>query len=334
MVIFNLFKWVTLTYMKKYLFWLIILGSIAACNHKKVSLSGDSKVDIGDFIDFFPVIKLPYQITDSIFRRTEPDSNLINYRVFTQFVPDSALGRRFGKGTKPHIFPLGAVKNGSAETYLFIKAVSPVREWIYILCFDKSRNFTTAKALFSSSGDYIRNTVALDNRFTLSVRRERTGSDGDLVYKKDTYTYLDNGTFMLILTESNETPAKSRLVINPIDTLPRKRRYSGDYVQDKNNFISIRDGRDPSHFRFFIHFEQDNGECKGELKGEAKFISPSAARYASGGDPCLVNFSFAETKLSIKELEGCGSHRDIKCFFDGVYPRQKETRKKMIKKRR
>jgi hypothetical protein len=317
--------------MKKYLVWLILIGLVSGCKHKKVSLAGDAKVDIGDFIDFFPEVRLPFQITDSVFNREESDSSRIDYRVFTQFVADSVVGKRFGKGSKPDIYPIGKVKNGSKESYLFIKAVTSAREWVFLLCFDKSNKFAAAKPLFSSSSDYTNNMAFLDSKFT--VRHERNGAEGELLYKKDTYIYLESGIFMLILTESNENPAKNRSILNPIDTLPRKHKYSGDYVQDKYNFISFRDGKDASHFRFFIHFEKDNGECKGELKGEAKLISQTVAHYASGTDPCLINFSFTEAKVSLKELEGCGSHRDIKCFFEGVYPKQKEVKKKMIKKR-
>jgi hypothetical protein len=34
----------------------------------------------------------------------------------------------------------------------------------------------------------------------------------------------------------------------------------------------------------------------------------------------------------MKELEGCGNHRDIKCFFEGSFARQKEIKKKPVKK--
>jgi len=35
----------------------------------------------------------------------------------------------------------------------------------------------------------------------------------------------------------------------------------------------------------------------------------------------------------MKEVEGCGSYRDIKCFFDGVFPKKKkkETKQKISK---
>ena len=36
----------------------------------------------------------------------------------------------------------------------------------------------------------------------------------------------------------------------------------------------------------------------------------------------------------MKELEGCGNHRDIRCYFDGVYNKQKEINTKPAKPKR
>jgi hypothetical protein len=115
--------------------------------------------------------------------------------------------------------------------------------------------------------------------------------------------------------------------------MPRKHKFSGDYAQDKRNIISIRDGKDASRFYFFVHFEKDNGECKGELKGEAKFVSPGIARYRSYSGPCAVEFSFDAGAVSMKELGGCGVHRDIKCFFEGYFQRRKDTHSRSAGKR-
>ena len=97
----------------------------------------------------------------------------------------------------------------------------------------------------------------------------------------------------------------------------------------------MRDGKSGSSFVFFVHFEKDNGDCKGELKGEAKLISPVLAHYKSSADPCSIQFSFSgnNTVVHMKELEGCGNHRDIKCFFEGDYTRQKEIKAKPARKK-
>jgi hypothetical protein len=314
---------------------LVFSGLFFACKHKKASLSGNDKVELSDFMDFFPVVKLPYQISDSIFNRDEPDSLLISYQIFTQFVTDTVLTKHFNKGSRPEMFALGKVKAGKNETYLFVKAVSSSKELAYIICFDKANKFVIAKPLFSYDEDgVVKHQAVMDNKYTLSVMHQRKNASGELIYKKDAYIYNDAGLFMLILTESNETTSKNKNLLNPIDTLPRKFKLSGDYLQDKLNLISVRDGRDASHIRFFVHFEKDNGTCKGELKGEARLINPAKAHYSSSGDPCSVDFVFTPSKVVIKELEGCGNYRDIKCFFEGAYLRQKEVKKKPAKKHR
>jgi hypothetical protein len=35
----------------------------------------------------------------------------------------------------------------------------------------------------------------------------------------------------------------------------------------------------------------------------------------------------------MKELDACGSYRDIRCFFDGTYSKQKEARPKIKRKK-
>lgn len=51
----------------------------------------------------------------------------------------------------------------------------------------------------------------------------------------------DARNFMLIMTEALED--KVTELINPIDTLPRKNKYSADYSSGKMNLVSVRDGR-------------------------------------------------------------------------------------------
>ena len=319
--------------MNKYLFLLICAGLLVACKHKKVPLSDAAKVELNEFIDFFPEVRLPYQTGDSVFNQEDPDSLLISYKVFTKFIPDTVLTRHFPKGSLPRMYPLGRVRDDKKETYLFVKAVTPAREWVYLVCFDRSNRFSASKPLFSSeSEEGLKSCVSMDTKYTITILRQWKSPSGELVYKKNAYVYNDAGNFMLILTESNEPTQKTRAVQNPIDTLAKKHRLSADYVQDRKNFISVRDGRDQSHILFFIHFEKDNGSCTGELKGEARMVSPTLARYNSSGDPCTLELNFTPLRVSIKEVEACGNHRDIRCFFDGVFPRVREVKKKTIHK--
>ena len=130
----------------------------------------------------------------------------------------------------------------------------------------------------------------------------------------------DSKTFMLIMTDALND--KVTELINPIDTLPRKHKLAADYGTGKMNLVSIRDGRKNDRLTFFIHFEKNNGECTGELKGEAFLKSPTTAEYREGGDPCILKFTFSSTSVSLKE-ENCGSRRGMQCSFDGSFGRKK-----------
>jgi len=317
--------------------WLIALPVLLCCKSKKVSLAGNDKVDADDFINSFETVKAPYQVTDSIFLRDENDSSLIGYKVFTQFVADTVITKHYPKGIKPDLYPVAKLAAEKKESYLFCKAVTNAKEILYLLCFDKSNKFIASKVLFAYDKNSDNSAFAsIDNKYTITVTHQHRSDQGELLYKKDAYVLNDMGGFTLILTESNDAAAKSMAIINPIDTLPHKHKFSGDYVADKKNFISVRDGKNASHILFFVHFEKDNGTCNGELKGEARFVSPTTARFHGNSDPCTIDFSFGTNKISMKEIEGCGNHRDIKCFFDGSFFKKKEavkTKAKRVKKK-
>jgi hypothetical protein len=308
---------------------------ISCGNNKKPGADTGELMDIHDFIGLFQPLKLPIQLTDTLLTRPKKDPAAIAYKTFLQFVPDSVLSRHFGKG-RPRILPLGKVSEKNNETYLFVKAVSAARKVAYVLCFDKSNKFVTSLPLMFSDGEQeISWSASMDGKYTISTVRQHRSSRGELLYRKSVYVFNDAGVFTLILMESNETNPRALQIINPIESLPHKHKLSGDYVQDKRNFISVRDGKSGSSFVFFVHFEKDNGDCKGELKGEAKLISPVLAHYKSSADPCSIQFSFSgnNTVVHMKELEGCGNHRDIKCFFEGDYTRQKEIKAKPARKK-
>jgi hypothetical protein len=248
-------------------------------------------------------------------------------------MPDSLLTRYFG-ATKPRLYAVGKIKVPKAETYVFVKCVGSGRRMLYVLCFDRKDQYSAARpVLYSENSSGAWGTAAMDAKYTLSVTHFRKGSDGEVYHTTDDYVYNDAGGFSLIVTESNEGKNRVLPVYNPIDTLSRKHKFSGDYTQDKRNIVSIRDSREAGRFYFFVHFEKDNGECKGELKGEAKFVSPGVARYRAYSDPCAVEFMFDSGGVSMKELGGCGVHRDIKCYFEGYFQRRRAAHPKPAVKR-
>jgi hypothetical protein len=55
--------------------------------------------------------------------------------------------------------------------------------------------------------------------------------------------------------------------------------------------------------------------------------------YRQGGDPCVLQFAFTPAAVALREEEGCGSARGLKCLFDGSYPRKQADKPKAAKKK-
>lgn len=311
--------------MKRYLSWLPILLLIVACKGKKTSLQDDEAVSIKEFIEFFPEKPLPIRIADTTLVKKSTDSLQIGYKIFTQFIPDSLLQKDFGKGVTPKIFPLGRTREKDKETYLFIKAAAGTKRIAYLACFDKDNQFLQMLPLLKTGfASYSSAYAVLDKKFQITTYYEKKRGN-EITFKRNVYIYNSGANeFTLIFTEPNEDIIEN--VINPIDTLPVKNKFSGDYVKDKKNFIAVRDGKRATEPLFFVHFEK--GDCQGELKGTARFISPTVAVFQEGGNPCTLEFNFSTNRVVMKETGGCGSYRGIKCFFEGSYPKKKTARPK------
>lgn len=300
---------------------------MAGCKHKKKpSLSGEDPVEVTDFIAFFEPVNLSYQFTDTILQKKGNDSLLISYKIFTRFVPDSVLSKLYGNGVKPTIYALGKAEVSKAETYLFVKTATNDNKAVFILSFDNKNQFITAMtALRPDNNNATGQSFIMDKKYTITKTVTLKNADGNISEGKDVYVLnVKTKNFMLIMTDALND--KVTEIINPIDTLPRKNKLSADYVNGKMNLVSIRDGRRNGRISFFIHFEKNSGECTGELKGEAILKSPTTAEYREDGDPCVLNFIFRSTTVTLNEKEGCGSRRGLNCAFDGSFARKKNMK--------
>lgn len=305
-------------------FILISIIALTACSSKQKSMKGDEPVEVNEFIEFFPERKLPIQIADSSLSATPNDSFRIAPKVFSGFIPDSIWVKDFGKASKPKFYALSKAREKGKETYLFFQMSTPSKKAGYIAVFSKEGRFICALPLVKTGWERLHTTYGLmDGKFQIITYRDKI-TDGGLRFKRNVYIYNEAaGEFTLIMTEPNEEIIEQ--LINPIDTLPARNHWSADYRTDKRNLVSIRDGKKPTEFIFFIHFEKHNGDCTGELKGIARQTAKNLATYQEPGNPCAVEFQFSTTSVTIREKGGCGSYRDIKCFFEGTYPRKKKA---------
>jgi len=312
----------------------VLLSVLWYCRDKTAENGEAKKIEPEDFQAMFPDLKLPLSFADSNLSKKPADSPL-SLTIFSQFITDTLIQKNFGKSARPKLYASGKLAVKNAETYLFIKALSASKKILYVACLDKEGKFRTGMPLLiREEGSEIRYAASIDNKYAISVSRLRKDADKKIFFVRSVYVYNDEGVFTLIMRESNEGKPKTAQIYNPIDTFSHKHKFTGDYIQDKRNFISFRDGRNNSVLRFFVHFEKDNGNCNGELKGEARFVSSAVARYIANGDPCSLEFNFTEKTVRMKELEGCGNHRDIRCYFDGLYNKHKEANVKPLKSKR
>lgn len=297
---------------------------LAGCKEKKKSLSGDEPLEAGEFISSFNEMDLPYTVTDTSLVKKDNDSTLISYKIFTQFVPDSIVTRIMGKGT-PKIYQVGKITVDEDEIYVVTKAVLNKKRAVIVSTFNGDDQFMEAMPLLLvDQASNTQQSSNIDSKYTINKSVLKRAADKTLKEGKEVYVYNKQAkAFMLIMTESMEDGNGE--LINPLDTLPAVNKYSADYVKDKKNIVSIRDAERDERFQFFIHFEQNKGECIGELKGFALFTSANTAVYRQAGDPCVLQFVFSKNGVTLQEVEGCGNRRGLKCSFNGTYPRKKKA---------
>lgn len=296
-------------------------------------MSGDEVVGAKDFIAFFRPLQLPIQFSDSLLSVKEKDSLLIGNKVFAGLMPDSILQKTFGKNVKPKLYALGKISKPKAETYIFLKAIVPQTKAFYVVVFDKKNQYMTfLSPLILDKNNATVQYLMMDRGMGISKLISRKNINGTVSEGKDVYSLVESERkFILAMTDAlDEKPVE---LINPIDTLHRKHKFSADYGTGKTNLVSIRDGRKNDRLSFFIHIERNNGSCIGELKGEAVFTSATTAEYKEGGDPCTLRFKFNTGSVSLEETS-CGARRGLDCSFNGSYVKMKEHKPaKQVKKK-
>ncbi len=318
-----------------YLYLIALVMATAACSgEKKRPITGDDVVDVADFIGLYPPSSIPYAFGDTVLLARRPDSSRISYKVISQFIPDSILAKVAGKNVSQapaRFYPLARVENTSKDNYLFTIAEGASGKQVFLAVFDKGNSFINAMPVLKpDQSAATQQAVSFGRNSAISLLITRKNKDESVSQGQEVYA-LDPSAkaFSLVMTEALDKRAPE--LINPIDSLPRRQKHTADYSSGKSNLVSIRDGRRGDRISFFVHFEQNNGECTGELKGEAVMINANTAEYRQGGDPCVLQFRFGSSSVTLKEIEGCGARRGLRCSFNGVYPRKKDIKSRTKK---
>ncbi|MBS1744836.1 MAG: hypothetical protein JST21_01565 [Bacteroidetes bacterium] len=311
--------------MKKSFFSLLFLALIISCSHQSPDLGGTEKIKPEDFLKAFHVFTLPTTIADTSLK-TISDTTSISKIVFTQFIADTALKAYY---VKSKIHPAGIIHKKDKDYLLATFTLGKKIQLGVFVLDDKHKFLASYPLLDNSKKDSYDHSVSITEEPTFIVKREKLSADKTSLYSRNGYAYsASSNTFSEVLHDSNEDTARLNQIINPIDTLPKTFKYSGDYVADKKNFISVRDGKKAQSYLFFIHFENNNGDCTGELKGEMIMTNDKEAVFTENGDPCVINFTFSTNSIKIKEQGNCGNHRGITCLFDFSFRKKTEPHKK------
>ncbi|WP_126245475.1 hypothetical protein [Chitinophaga rhizosphaerae] len=304
--------------MRSILFLFLAIGVVAGCKSRKKTISEDDRaLTFADYANKFPPAEALRWNADSL-KRKRTDSLAFKSRYLKQFLPDTLAKGVYGAAEKPRFWPVGQVAL-TEDLRLFVvegAAKSGAAAW---MCFyDKNGTFLKRHlaAQYAASGNK-KTGFSVDKKGNIRVTTET----GAAIAREDVFAANPDGSLALILTNSNE-PAVTGL-FNPIDTLPRKHKFSGNYTAGEGNIVSIRDGETAKEFLFFIHFTRDKGACTGEIDGTGRFTSATTGQWRDKQSGCIVDFKFSGSKVTISET-GCGAYRGIKCAFEGTFTKKRK----------
>jgi hypothetical protein len=313
---------------------LCLLFFVACKSKSKNGDKDENQFNYESFSEKFRKPVLPYQLSDTALLSNK-DTTSIRSSSFAAFLPDSIKRKVFGSGARIRYTALARISEPDAESYYILKAVSGSKKVALVFVFDKKNEPVGFFPFLVPDDDPATSQVSsIDKSFSITRAISKRMKNDVTAEGKDVYIYNEEAkNFTLIMTDPLDNSALA--VINPIDTFARKSRYAGDYTNGKRNIVSIRDAKNPGQVNFFVHFEKGE-DCTGELKGTALMTSAKSAVFRQGGDPCVMEFNFTSRTVTIREVEGCGSHRSVTCVFEGTFTKKIErpkTGSRKIKKK-
>jgi len=314
----------------------IILGLVSltlflaagSCYHPAKTSQENGQLTYTDFLHSFPAVQLPFQYNEDSLIRSMPDSLRLDAEKLGKYIPDSIWYPEGRNHARVNIYPVGQHHYGHLYL-LFIRTAASSARKVDLLIYGEADTLITAKeiALINlKNRDHVFS-FHLDDKYLLNLNERKELDNGHVIIRERVYGINPDGSLVLILTNTNE-PASANSFYNPIDTLPARQRYSGDYSSGKSDIVSIRDGEKKGTFHFFIHLNKNEGDCTGELDGTGKFTGKHVGEFHEDDGPCAIRFSFSSDRLTLEETGGCGAYRGISCYFNGTYLRKKTANKK------
>lgn len=309
----------------------IMACMLLACNGKDDKESKNNSAEATNarpgFAANFKKASLPYRLSDSDLLKNK-DTTSLPAAYMTTLIPDSIAKQISSKASKIKYTPLAKLSGKGKEIYYVIKATSGTKKAALLTVLDESgQHGATFPFLVPDDEASTSQTSAIDESLVLTKSITQRTANEVTGEGKEVLAYdAKEKKFSLIMTDLlNDNPA---VLVNPIDTFRRTNKLAGDYWAGKKNLVSVRDGRHNNQILVYIHTENSEGDCKGELKGEAILTGTTSAVYRQGGDPCVLGLAFTGNTVSIHEESGCGNYRGLDCPFSGSFTRKKEEKPK------
>jgi hypothetical protein len=316
--------------MKQFLYVLLALGVMLAvstgCGRQSKSGQSGSRLSYAEFLQSFPKLTLPYSYTGDSLLQSLKDSLRLDRDLLGSFIPDSIWFPEGKKGSAAAVYPIGMQREGAVSLVL-VESVAGRSRSAYLLVYGPHDTIVSSRkiaAITAQRGHTF--TFELDDSYLLRIHERKELADGQVIHREQVYGVNSDGSQTLIMTNSNQ-PASANAFVNPVENLPRKGRYSGDYMAGPADLVAIRDGEHTGEFRFFIHLNKHNGDCTGALDGTGAFTGSNTGEFHEEDGPCAVRFSFSSSTVTITETGGCGAYRGIGCYFNGTYTHQKAKTK-------
>jgi hypothetical protein len=304
--------------MNKLLLALLAICLLGSCKSKHSKGKGD-EFNFEDFKELFSTVQLPYKLTTDSLKKSIPDSLALTPELMKQFLTDTLARAEFHEAPVK-FFPLSYFEGGDMKFFV-VKVVGKAGTRAYLCFADKKGKYLNSMVVAKTATGNVTQYCSVDTRMVVKVTEEKLISAGRTSTREDFFSVSPEGKTALIMTNSTGEAAPGQ-IFNPIESLPKKNKFSGDYESGQLSIVSIRDGNDAKTFQFFISFSKENTGCKGEISGTGHLTAANKGEYQDKETDCGISFQFSSAGVTIKEIGGCGAYRGIRCFFDGNFKKK------------
>jgi len=302
-------------------FGIYLLLIAAVCFSCKQKAEQKKKaVTLSKILNNIKKLNLGFEASDtSLAQLSKRDT--ISYTELIKIVPDSIF-KKYDAGKGLLVKPVGRFEKDDVNYIILILDNGKLNTLVAIAINEKNAYAANLELLQDKYDDDYSHIVNINKEPTFTIRKQKINSDQKLVYTQNGYAFSGN-SFNVVIADTNEDETKAGTILNPIDTVKANNKFSGDYVRDTKNFISVRDGKNANSYVFFVHFENSSDGCGGVLKGEINMKTETTGEYRRNSDPCGLGFTFTNENIEIKEFGSCGNHRGVKCFFNDTFEKKK-----------